>query len=135
MQQSIDYGEENNHIQTRKIVLRPSIPLWIEIFAWRGFLARATPIDGFLRACSAAAALISNAIMPESKSRQKPKDYKEDTSDFIKCLRKRLPDLQHRDIQDKLRRADNNELCLPESWRVSSKSSSLYTIQSCQLEF
>ena len=137
MQQFIDYGEENNHIQTRKIVLGHSIPLWIEIFAWRGFLARHYS-DKRIFACllSLSGSLpLTIAIMPESKSRQKPKDYKEDTSDLIKCLRKEFPHLQHQEVQDKLRRADNNELCFPECWRVSLKSSYLIIIQSCQLEF
>lgn len=118
VQQFLDYGEENNHIQTRKIVLTPSIPLWIEIFAWRGFLAR--------RYCNGFSARSNFAIMPEIKSRQKPKDYDEETTQFLRCLRKNYPNLQLKTIQDNIRRADDNELCLPLSWRVSSKSSSLY---------
>ena len=123
VQQFIDNGEENNHIQTRKIVLGHSIPLRIEIFAWRGFLARHYSDKRIFACCSASESTLTTAIMPESKSRQKPKDYKEDTSDLIKCLRKQFPDLKHQEVQDKLRRADNNELCLPERWRVSLKSS------------
>ncbi len=57
--------------------------------------------------------------MPEKQSRQKPKDYKEDTTQFLIWLLKSDPTIKLGAVQDKLRRADNNELCLPEYWRVS----------------
>lgn len=93
-----------------------SIPLWIEIFGWRVFLARPTPINRFLLA---AEAQCSHFIMPEKESRQKPEDYTEDTTQLLIYLLKTDPKLKLKSVQDKLRRTDNNKLCFPESWRVS----------------